>query len=94
MNPSGSFNAYGVDESWIFSQNMDRQENNRFWYFMARMYSPADVSGEVVMVHIDKRLIEDGVYQTARAHPILRGGGPADYFEIDEVARFAMARPG
>lgn len=52
------------------------------------------VLGEVVGVHIDRSMLADGVYQTARARPILRGGGPADYFEIDEVARFAMARPG
>ncbi|MDO9600280.1 MAG: DUF1329 domain-containing protein [Azoarcus sp.] len=60
VNPNGSFNAYGVDESWIFAQNMDRQEDNRFWYFMARMYSPADVSGEVVMVHEPLDAARDG----------------------------------
>lgn len=60
VNPNGSFNAYGVDESWIFAQNMDRQEDNRFWYFMARMYSPADVTGEVVMVHEPLDFARDG----------------------------------
>ncbi len=50
------------------------------------------VLGEVVAIHIDTALLEGGVYQTARAHPIMRGGGPADYFEVGE--RFAMRRPG
>ena len=38
-------------------------------------------------------MIEDGVYQTAQAHPILRGGGPADYFEISEAQLFKLERP-
>jgi len=52
------------------------------------------VIGEVVGIHIDRAMLENGVYQTARAHPILRGGGPVDYFEITEAAKFAMKRPG
>lgn len=51
------------------------------------------VLGEVVGVHIDKTLLVDGVYQTAAARPILRGGGPADYFEIGAEAGFKMWRP-
>ena len=51
------------------------------------------VLGEVVGVHIDKALLKDGVYDTAAAHPILRGGGPADYFEITAEALFRMRRP-
>ncbi len=49
--------------------------------------------GEVVAVHIDKRLLKDGIYDTAAARPILRGGGPADYFEIDAAQAFRMFRP-
>lgn len=49
--------------------------------------------GEVVCIHIDDRLIEDGVYQTIAADPLLRGGGPGDYFTISEDARFIMLRP-
>lgn len=49
--------------------------------------------GEVVAVHIDKRLIEDGVYQTALAHPILRAGRRGDYFEVRPEAMFEMNRP-
>lgn len=49
--------------------------------------------GEVVAVHIDKVLLKDGVYDTASAQPILRAGGPADYFEITAAQRFRMFRP-
>jgi flavin reductase (DIM6/NTAB) family NADH-FMN oxidoreductase RutF len=52
------------------------------------------VMGEAVAIHIDAALLDDGVYQTARAEPILRGGGPADYFAITEDALFKMRRPG
>ena len=51
------------------------------------------VIGEVVAVHIDAALVAGGTYDTVAAHPILRGGGPADYFEITEAARFLMRRP-
>lgn len=49
--------------------------------------------GEVVAVHIDKTLIQDGVYQTALAHPILRAGRRGDYAEIRPDAMFEMPRP-
>ena len=51
------------------------------------------VIGEAVGIHIDRAMLENGVYQTARARPIVRGGGPADYFEITEDALFQMRRP-
>ncbi|OAN66316.1 flavin reductase family protein [Sphingomonas sp. TDK1] len=51
------------------------------------------VLGEATGIHIDRAMLEDGVYQTARARPILRGGGPADYFEIGEESLFRMFRP-
>jgi flavin reductase (DIM6/NTAB) family NADH-FMN oxidoreductase RutF len=47
--------------------------------------------GEVVAVHIAKALLPGGVYDTADARPVLRGGGPADYFELGE--RFSLRRP-
>jgi flavin reductase (DIM6/NTAB) family NADH-FMN oxidoreductase RutF len=50
--------------------------------------------GEAVAIHIDKALIENGVYNTVLAEPIVRGGGPADYFTIGEPQRFRMTRPG
>src|SRR4051794_41300196 len=49
--------------------------------------------GEVVAVHIDKRFIKDGVYQTAMARPIVRGGRKGDYFVINPDAMFEMVRP-
>ncbi|QJE01898.1 flavin reductase family protein [Massilia forsythiae] len=52
------------------------------------------VLGEVVGVHIDRSLLKDGVYDTAAAAPILRGGGPADYFSIGPEQLFKMSRPG
>jgi flavin reductase (DIM6/NTAB) family NADH-FMN oxidoreductase RutF len=51
------------------------------------------VLGEVVGVHIREDLLEDGVYNTAKAHPIVRGGGPTTYFEITADRRFDMVRP-
>ncbi|MGO3362837.1 MAG: flavin reductase family protein [Corynebacterium sp.] len=51
------------------------------------------VFGEVVGVHIDRELLIDGIYQTALADPVLRGGGPSDYFTLAEENRFQMRRP-
>ncbi|MCS0615136.1 flavin reductase family protein [Massilia kyonggiensis] len=51
------------------------------------------VLGEVVGVHIDRTLLRDGVYDTAHAGHILRGGGPADYFEVGPEQLFRMFRP-
>jgi flavin reductase (DIM6/NTAB) family NADH-FMN oxidoreductase RutF len=51
------------------------------------------VLGEVVGVHVDRALLKDGVYDTARAGHILRGGGPADYFEVGPEQLFRMFRP-
>ena len=49
------------------------------------------VLGEVVGVHIARHLLHEGIYQTAAAQPILRAGGPADYFELG--GQFKMRRP-
>ena len=51
------------------------------------------VLGEVVAVHIAKTLLKDGVYDTAGAGHILRGGGPADYFTVGPEQLFKMYRP-
>ena len=51
------------------------------------------VLGEVVGIHIARHLLKDGVYDTAAAQPILRGGGPADYFEVSHDQLFKMFRP-
>ncbi len=51
------------------------------------------VLGEVVAVHIEKTLLKDGIYDTANAGHVLRGGGPADYFTIGPEQLFRMSRP-
>jgi flavin reductase (DIM6/NTAB) family NADH-FMN oxidoreductase RutF len=51
------------------------------------------IIGEVVGVHIARELLRDGIYDTAGSHAILRGGGPADYFEITPDSLFRMTRP-
>lgn len=51
------------------------------------------VLGEAVMVHLDETLIVDAVYDTVAANPLTRGGGPVDYFWIDEEHKLKMRRP-
>ena len=51
------------------------------------------VLGEVVMVHIASHLLQGGIYQTAAGQPLLRGGGPGDYFTIREAQKLVMRRP-
>jgi flavin reductase (DIM6/NTAB) family NADH-FMN oxidoreductase RutF len=51
------------------------------------------VLGEVVAVHISQHLLINGLYDTASAEHILRGGGPADYFSIGPEQLFKMHRP-
>lgn len=51
------------------------------------------VLGEVVGIHIDRALLKEGIYDTAAAGHILRGGGPADYFSIGPEQLFKIFRP-
>jgi flavin reductase (DIM6/NTAB) family NADH-FMN oxidoreductase RutF len=51
------------------------------------------VLGEVVGIHIDERLLKDGIYDTAGAQHVMRGGGPADYFSVGPEQLFRMSRP-
>jgi len=51
------------------------------------------VLGEVVGVHIADHLLKDGVYDTASAGHVMRGGGPADYFTVGPEQLFKMWRP-
>jgi len=51
------------------------------------------VFGEVIGVHIEERLIRDGIYDTANAQHVMRGGGPADYFSIGPDQLFKIYRP-
>jgi flavin reductase (DIM6/NTAB) family NADH-FMN oxidoreductase RutF len=51
------------------------------------------VLGEAIAIHIDESLLDEGIYQTARAEPILRAGGPSAYYGISENERFDLMRP-
>jgi len=51
------------------------------------------VLGEVVAVHIDKSLLRDGIYDTAAAQHLARGGGLSDYFWVSEETLLRMVRP-
>ena len=51
------------------------------------------VLGEVIEIHIDRAMLKDGIYDTADAGHILRGGGPADYFTVGKDQLFKMYRP-
>jgi len=51
------------------------------------------VLGEVIAVHIARRLLRDGIFDTFGAGVILRAGGPSAYAEIGPATRFDMARP-
>lgn len=51
------------------------------------------VLGEAVAIHISESLLEAGIYQTAKAEPILRAGGPSAYYGISEAQRFDLVRP-
>lgn len=51
------------------------------------------VLGQVVAVHIDRKCLVDGVYDTVLADPVLRAGGPGDYFTLSPAGRFVMMRP-
>lgn len=51
------------------------------------------VLGEAVAIHIDHALLDEGIYQTAKANPILRAGGPSAYYAISDALRFDLTRP-
>ncbi len=47
--------------------------------------------GQVVGVHIDKRFLKDGLFDTHAAQPVMRAGYRADYAQIGDM--FEMLRP-
>ena len=51
------------------------------------------VFGEVVGVHIQKDHLINGVYNTAEAQHVVRGGGLGDYFDITKEQLFQLNRP-
>jgi flavin reductase (DIM6/NTAB) family NADH-FMN oxidoreductase RutF len=52
------------------------------------------VLGEVIAVHIDRRLLNNGIFDTFHADIVLRAGGPSGYARIAPESRFDMRRPG
>ncbi len=50
--------------------------------------------GEVMVVHIDRALLHEGLFATFDAGIVLRAGGPTAYAQITPEARFDMRRPG
>jgi len=51
------------------------------------------VFGEVVLIHIDQRLLGPEGYDALAAEPILRWGGGGDYVALDAAGMFRMRRP-
>lgn len=51
------------------------------------------VMGEVVGVHISQIALKEGVYDTAAMEPVMRGGGPSEYFSVSELQKFQLFRP-
>ena len=51
------------------------------------------VLGEVVAVHISRRLLKEGIFDTFGARIVTRAGGPSAYAEIRPDSRFDMRRP-
>jgi flavin reductase (DIM6/NTAB) family NADH-FMN oxidoreductase RutF len=46
------------------------------------------VFGEAIFVHIDEILIKDGLYDIAAAGPVMRGGRPGEYMQVNAQALF------
>ncbi|MDE8345910.1 MAG: flavin reductase family protein [Acidocella sp.] len=51
------------------------------------------VLGEVIGVHIDQNLLQNGVFDTFGAGIVLRAGGPASYAQITPDSEFKLFRP-
>ncbi len=51
------------------------------------------ILGVAIAVHIRRDFLEEGIYQTAKAGPVLRAGGAGDYFQIAANQGFFMKRP-
>jgi NAD(P)H-nitrite reductase large subunit len=66
---------------------------DRFLMFYIRTADRLQRTSEVVGIHIAETLLQDGIYQTARAEPVLRAGGPSAYFAISDAQRFDLVRP-
>lgn len=51
------------------------------------------VLGEVIGVHIEPQLLVNGVFDTLAADPLLRGGGPGEYFTLSASQKMTLLRP-
>lgn len=51
------------------------------------------VLGEVVRVHIHRKMVKASIYQPLAARTVLRAGGPGGYVEIHPDAVFTLLRP-
>ncbi|OZB42119.1 MAG: Asp/Glu/hydantoin racemase [Alishewanella sp. 34-51-39] len=51
------------------------------------------VLGEVIGVHIAPQLLVNGVFDTLAADPLLRGGGPGEYFTLSASQKMTLLRP-
>lgn len=51
------------------------------------------VLGEVIGVHIALQLLVNGVFDTLAADPLLRGGGPGEYFTLSASQKMTLLRP-
>lgn len=51
------------------------------------------VLGEVIGVHIHPTLLKEGIFDTLAADPVLRGGGPSDYYALSAAQKFTLQRP-
>lgn len=51
------------------------------------------VTGQAVGVHICRKALRDGIFDTSSARPIGRGGYRDEYFEANSEAMFRMLRP-
>ena len=50
------------------------------------------VIGQIVGMHALRSCLEDGLYRTELANPVLRAGYADEYWEIGEAGKFAMRR--
>ena len=90
LNPPPHFQLQSGDKLVVLAENDDTYDFNSV---PMELGEEIKMLGEVVAVHIAQRLLKDGVYDTAGAEHILRGGGPGDYFSIGPEQLFRMYRP-
>jgi flavin reductase (DIM6/NTAB) family NADH-FMN oxidoreductase RutF len=91
MNQTSASVDYGIDELALAGLTA----------LPSRLVAPPRVGespvqfefGEVVAVHIDRTLLDHGIFDTFAADIALRAGGPTAYARISPQSRFDMNRP-